>query len=118
MQSEFLNVDLIKELGLDKEPKEKREALISQMTEVVENRLNRRVLALLSESEKKELDTLLDEDGDLLAFLQRKIPDLDLITSEIISDFKREMLELQNTATQAWNAAKANFPKHAPRKGP
>ena len=44
------------------------------MTEVVESRINLEVLSALSEEEKKELDKVLDSDGDMVEFLRNKIP--------------------------------------------
>jgi hypothetical protein len=95
MITELLNVNLVKELGLDSLPQEKKAALINQMSEVVENRINLEILSLLSEDQKKELDKVLDSDGDMLAFLKSNVPNFEILVAETIANFKKEALEMQ-----------------------
>ncbi len=95
MITELLNINLVKELGLDSMPVEKKNLLINQMTEVVENRINLEVLSTLTEEDKKELDKVLDSDGDMIAFLRDKIANFDLMVAETIANFKKEVLEMQ-----------------------
>ena len=92
---ELLNINLVKELGLDSLPQEKKAQLVSQMLEVVESRINLEVLSILTEAEKKELDKVLDSDGDMIQFLRSKIPNFDLLVAETIANFKKEILEMQ-----------------------
>ena len=98
---ELLNVDLIKELGLDSLPEERKAALIDQMTEVLESRISLEVLSILTEEEKKELDQVLDSGGDMIEFLRSKIPNFDLMVAETIANFKKEMLEMQQMVVPA-----------------
>ncbi|OGI76031.1 hypothetical protein A3C67_01545 [Candidatus Nomurabacteria bacterium RIFCSPHIGHO2_02_FULL_42_19] len=95
MVTELLNVNLVKELGLDSMPQEKKAALIDQMSQVVESRINLEVLSILNEGDKKEMDKVLDSDGDLVAFLRNKIPNFDLMVAETIANFKKEILDMQ-----------------------
>ena len=95
MITELLNINLVKELGLDSMPAEKKNLLINQMSEVVESRINLEVLSVLTEDEKKELDKVLDSDGDIIVFLRDKIPNFDLMVAETIANFKKEVLEMQ-----------------------
>ena len=95
MISEYLNINLIEELGLDKLPANTRESLLQQMTEVLESRLMSQFLMLLPENEKQELDKVLDTDGDLVDFLQNKIPNLNIVIAETLAAFKKEMLDMQ-----------------------
>lgn len=95
MITELLNVNLVRELGLDSLPQEKKEVLINQMTEVLESRLNLEVLSILSEDDKKELDKVLDSDGDMIAFLRSKIPNFDMMVAETVANLKKEILEMQ-----------------------
>ena|SRR3989344_3611890 len=99
MIAELLNIDLVKELGLDSLPYEKKTALIDQMMEVVESRINLEVLSILTEEEKKELDKVLDSDGDMIEFLRGKIPNFDIMVAETIANFKKEMLDMQQMTT-------------------
>ena len=101
MIDELLNVDLVKELGLDSLPEERKAALIDQMTEVLESRISLEVLSILTEEEKKELDQVLDSGGDMIEFLRSKIPNFDLMVAETIANFKKEMLEMQQMVVPA-----------------
>ena len=98
---ELLNINLVKELGLDSLPHEKKGAMIDQMLEVVESRINLEVLSILTEDEKKELDKVLDLDGDMIQFLRNKIPNFDLLVAETIANFKKEVLEMQQPVVAA-----------------
>jgi len=95
MITELLNINLVKELGLDTLSQEKRNALIDQMSEVVESRINLEVLSVLNEEQKKELDKVLDSDADMVQFLRDKIPNFDLMVAETIANFKKEILDMQ-----------------------
>lgn len=95
MITELLNINLVKELGLDSLPPEKRGVLINQMLEVVESRINLEVLSILTDDEKGELDKVLDSNGDMIAFLRNKIPNLDMLVAETVANFKKEILEMQ-----------------------
>ena len=98
MITELLNINLVKELGLDSLPREKKDLLISQMLEVVESRINLEVLSILSEEDKKELDKVLDSGEDMVVFLRSKIPNFDLMVAETIANFKKEVLDMQQPA--------------------
>ena len=95
MISDLLNLDLVKELGLENLPKEKREALTNQMASALESRVSIAVLSRISDKEKEELNSLLDDDKDVTAFLREKVPNFDLLVAETVAGFKQEMLELQ-----------------------
>jgi|TARA_B100001079_G_C16306869_1_gene468183 hypothetical protein len=99
MITELLNLNLVQELGLDSLPREKRDELINKMTEVVESRISIEVLSILSEDQKKELDKILDSDGDMIAFLRNKIPNFDIMVAETIANFKKEIIEMQPATT-------------------
>jgi len=97
MITQLLNIDLVKELNLDSMPVEQKEALLSQMQDVIESRINLEVLSLLTEDEKKELDQVLDSNGDMVSFLRNKIQNFEFLVAEIIANFKKEVLEMQQT---------------------
>ena len=101
MITELLNINLVKELGLDSLPQEKKELLINQMMEVVESRINLEVLSILTEDEKEELDTVLDSNADMVAFLRSKIPNFDLMVAETIANFKKEVVEMHQPMVAA-----------------
>lgn len=96
MISDLLSVNLIKELGLDTLPAEKRQKLIDRMIDTIQSRISMRLLSMLTEDQKKELDAVLAKDGDVAAFMAGKIPNTEIIVAEIIADFKKEMLEMSS----------------------
>jgi hypothetical protein len=96
----LLNIDLVKELGLEKLPEKRRQELIEQMTDVVDGRVNMKLLAMLSEQQKKDLDKVLDANGDVGGFFRQRIPGFEVFVAGIIADFKKEMLELHRAAWQ------------------
>ncbi len=98
MITELLNLNLLKELGLDSLSQEKREALISRISGVVESRISLQISSLLPEADKKELDKVLDSDGDLVAFLRSKIANFDIMVAEIIANVKKELLDMRDMA--------------------
>ena len=101
MIAELLNINLVEALGLDTIPGEKKDALLTQMQEVVENRINLEVLSILTEEQKGELNKILDSDGDLLKFLRESIPNFDIMVAETVANFKKEMLDMQQMAFAA-----------------
>lgn len=101
MIAELLNINLEKELGLDSLPEGKKILLMNQMADVVESRINLEILSLLTEADKKELDKVLDSNGDLIAFLKNKIPNFEMLVVETIANFKKEVLEMQQVVASA-----------------
>lgn len=101
MITELLNINLVKELGLDSLPIEKKEALMNQMMETVESRINLEVLSTLTEDQKKELDKVLDSNGDMLNFLKNTIPNFELMVAETIANFKKELMGMYQTTSNS-----------------
>ena len=100
MITDLLNVNLVAELGRDKLPQETQEKLITDMGDILDSRLSLAILQNLPDDDKEEFGKLLDEDGDVLTFLEQKIPNLQLLLGEVIAGFKGEMLELQAMVDQ------------------
>lgn len=101
MIAELLNINLEKELGLDSLPEGKKILLMNQMSDVVESRINLEVLSVLTEDQKKELDKVLESNGDLISFLKNKIPNFEMLVVETIANFKKEVLEMQQVVASA-----------------
>ena len=97
MIAELLNVDLVAALGLEKLPQDQKDQLLEQMTQVVDERLQSRVLALLSEEDAKALDVVLAGDSSLESFLRERIPNFDMVVAEVIAEFKQEMLDMKDS---------------------
>jgi len=95
MITELLNLDLTKELDLESLSQENQKELTDKMLDVLESRINLEVLATLDEDGKKELDIVLDSNGDMLSFLKSKIPNFDIMVAETVANFKKEIVSLQ-----------------------
>ncbi|MBI4095056.1 MAG: hypothetical protein HY435_02595 [Candidatus Liptonbacteria bacterium] len=96
----ILNVNLLKELGLDSLPKERQQKVLDEMMEVVEKRLTARILSLLSDEEQKQFDAVLVSGGDVASFLRTRIANFDAITADVVANFKQEMFDLNRAAEQ------------------
>ena len=95
MLVDILELNLIEELGLDKLPVEKREALLKQMTDTLESRLGMVVFAELSYFEKRKLKKMLSADEDVDAFLRSRINNFKTLVTGVVAEFKQEILGMQ-----------------------
>ena len=96
MITDYLNINLIEALELQNLPQDQKEALATKMAQVAESRLLMAVYSRLSDDDAAELDELMDSgtsDADLYAFLNKKIPDLNLLASEVLANLKKQLLE-------------------------
>jgi succinate dehydrogenase flavin-adding protein (antitoxin of CptAB toxin-antitoxin module) len=75
------------------------------MTDTVTARLNNAFLSRLDDEQKQELDKILEKDGDVMGFIKENVPNAQIIATEIIADFKKEAVELQNDIRQRVKAA-------------
>ena len=48
-----------------------------------------------SEQDQEAFDKVSDANGDIVTFLESKIPNLQIMVAEVVAAFKGEMLELQ-----------------------
>ncbi|MEX0935001.1 MAG: DUF5663 domain-containing protein [Candidatus Paceibacterota bacterium] len=95
MLADAVNIDLIEELGLSDLPEEKKKTFIDKLEQVFEMRLNTAVLQRLSEEQKKKLDEVLENDGDMVGFLKENLPGFDLLAAEVLANLKAEMVDLK-----------------------
>lgn len=103
MLADAVNIDLIKELGLSDLPEDKQKEFADKFQEVFEMRLNTAVLERLTDEQKKELDTLLESDGDVAAFLKESLPSFELLAAEVLGNLKAEMMDLQRLVGDSAN---------------
>ena len=85
---------IIDELGLSGLPQEKQEKLLSQMTEVVLQRIFIETMQKLSKSDQEEYAKMVENKAtpdEVEAYLRGKITDYDEMIKKIIDDFKSEM---------------------------
>lgn len=100
---QLANIDLIKELELDRLPEERRDEILSQMSEIIQQRMLLRIFETLTPEDKDTLGSMLDAKADqeqVIHFLQAKIPTLDQIALDEIGKYKKEMIDLVDQAIQ------------------
>lgn len=100
-----LREHIIKELGLEGLPEEKKAEIILNIGRIVQQNIILRILdELKNEADKDEFDALLGEKGDdeqaVFEFLQSKIPKLDEIVNEEIAKFKQESVDFLARVTK------------------
>lgn len=95
---DFAGNNLLAEMGLDGLSEEDKTEVALTISRIIQQNVILRVLDALSEEDKNEFDALLSEKGqnqeEVLAFLQSKIPNLDAIVDEEIAKFKKDGAEL------------------------
>lgn len=92
----ILDEDVFTILGLENLPQERKDALLGGMIRTVQNRITNRVMRMLSEDDRADLDGILSAGGNDVAvadFLHRKIPNFDQIAAEELARFKLEMVD-------------------------
>jgi ElaB/YqjD/DUF883 family membrane-anchored ribosome-binding protein len=96
MNQNFLEKNIIEELGLETLPEEQKITLLEQMTTLVQKRVMLRIMEVLTEVEKDEFEKLLEEKGEdaieIANFLREKIPNLDELVKEEIVKLKKEVI--------------------------
>lgn len=94
MITDYLNIDLSKELGLDTLPDEQRQSLEEKMAAVLESRIMNAVFMSLSDEDRVELEKKLDTDDEVIKFLKEKIPNFEILMAEEVANFKKDALAL------------------------
>ncbi len=93
MSQDLMRKTIISELGLDALPAEKKDQIIEQMSNVLQQRI---ALKLAPELEKEEHAKALKQIGDddpekVLAYMVNNIPEFDLMVKNEINALKQEM---------------------------
>jgi len=105
MLVDYFNLDLTEELNLDDLPPEKKKKLTEQMTDTVSARISNALAARLTKKKRQKLNRILKEDGEVLEFLHDNIPNVEMVVTEVIANFKKEAVELQEDMRQRVKAA-------------
>lgn len=96
----ILQANIIKQIGIDQLPPERQEEILLKIGEVIFGNIMLRVVEILGDEDKTQLDKLLSEQKDdgepVLQFLQTKIPELDQIVADEVAQFKQESVDLMN----------------------
>jgi len=91
---DFLQKDLIAELGLQALPDNKKEEMVLRIGELIQQNVVLRIISEMPESDKDEFEKVLGEDGGgkTVEFLQAKFPNLNQVVEEEISKFKQQAI--------------------------
>lgn len=102
------NEDLIKELGLDTLPEEKKEQVIAALSQSLQNRITVRVLDTMSDVEKKEAEKLIKagDDNKVGEYIASKVPGLESIAKDELEKMRTEMLSANEGIKEAIAKAK------------
>lgn len=91
-------IDLIKELGIDKLPEEKKEQVLMQMGEIVQQRTLLRLTEEMTDEQKDKFNKILEENKEnpekVTEYLQENFPELDNIVTEEVGRYKQEIMDL------------------------
>jgi hypothetical protein len=105
---EDAQIDLIKDLGIDKLPKEEREKILSQIGEVIQQKVTLRIVEELPEEKQEDFAKILEEAGNnpekLDNFLEENIPNVQDIVLEEIGEYKKGALDFLGKHTGGDNA--------------
>lgn len=105
MITDYLNLNLMKELGLEELPEDEKKRLEDKMLTVLDERLADKVYFRLSEDARKELENL-PEGEDIVEFIKKHVPEFEVILAETVAEFKKEMLEIKSSVSKARAEAK------------
>ncbi len=88
--------NIIRALGLESLPDDKKLELIAQVSDVVEKRILLRVLESFTPEQRKELDGLLDVENQqgVNEFMQKNAPQIPAWIEEELAHTKQELAEL------------------------
>ena len=91
---EILKKNIIEDLGLDKLPQKDQEEMLLMIGRLIFQGVIIRVMSLLSEKDKDDFDKLLSEkiedEEEVLKFLESCVPNLNEIINDEVSSFKKE----------------------------
>lgn len=94
MITDYLNIDLSKELGLDTLPENQRKELEEKMAAVLEGRIMNAIFMSLADEDRAKLEEKLDTTEDVMGLLKEKIPNLEVLMAEEVANFKKDALAL------------------------
>lgn len=101
--NEIIDKDIFTLLHLEKAPKEKKDAIMTDMIDTVRTRVSARILESLSEPEISTLEMLIDQkhEDKVEEFLENKGINLMQVTSEEAMKYKAEIVKLIKTKEES-----------------
>jgi hypothetical protein len=95
----IIETNLITQLGLDLLPQAEREKILLDIGEIIFRGVIMKVMDVMNEKDKNAFEKVLDEanksedDDQIGIFLMEKVPNLDEIVNNEVSNFKKESLD-------------------------
>ncbi len=97
---DFLNKNIIKDVGLDGLPEEKQKEAMLKIGAIIFQGVLSKVFDELEDEEAKEFENLItnnpDDEEAIMSFLNSKVSNLDDIVKEEIERFKRESVDFMS----------------------
>ena len=85
--------NIIKILGIENLPDERKISILSKVTELVQKRLLLRIMEVLDEAKQKEFETVVDSKDQIkiTEFLKTNAPEIDKWMIEEINNIKKDL---------------------------
>ena len=85
--------NIIKILGIENLPDERKSSILNKVTELVQKRLLLRVMEILDEAKQKEFEQVVEskDQNKITEFLKTNAPDMDKWMVEEINSIKKDM---------------------------
>ncbi len=96
MQYDQIMADIVRELGLESLPQEKKEEMLAKIGELLMKQIFLETMDRLGEEGATEYERLMEsnpEQSAIESFLNEKIPGYNELIAKIVEDFKKEMKE-------------------------
>ena len=96
MQYDQIMADIVRELGLESLPQEKKEEMLAKIGELLMKQIFLETMDRLGEEGATEYERLMEGNPDQAVvenFLNEKIPGYNELIAKIVEDFKKEMKE-------------------------
>lgn len=93
----YLKADLFEELELSRVTPEQRVAFLESFGNIIQQRIYMRVMTILDDNQKNQLEALLTEHADdadaVGAFLNAEIPEFQKIVEEEVASYKKSLID-------------------------
>ena len=93
----YLGGDLFADVGITHVTLEERAEFMARIAEVVQHRIEFRVMDALTDEQKDEAEKLFSDENvrgsEVMAFLERSLPDFDTMAQEEVAKYRQELVE-------------------------
>ncbi len=93
----YAETNLIEELGIDKLPKEQQEKVLTQIGEMIQQKVIMRLFEEMPEDKQKEFENFSKENekdpAKLVKFLEENVENSEQVTKEEIGKAKKEIMD-------------------------